>query len=276
MVWDATMLGALTVYAKAGQAVLVTPFIMAGAMAPAATCGSVAQLNAEVLAGIAYTQLVRPGAPMVYGSFVTAVSMLSGAPMMGTPEPAMMIYMVGQLARKYKLPLRTGGMLTGAKIADAQAAYESMATMIPTLLAGANFVLHSAGWLEAGLSAGYGKFMMDADQIAMLQLFARGPDLSSEGMAMEAIREVGPGGHYLGCAHTQRNFKTAFYMSDIADNNSFEQWEAEGATDANTRGIRKAQKLLRDYEAPPLDPATDEALLDFIARRKAELPNTVT
>lgn len=278
MVWDATMLGALTVYARAGQAVLVTPFIMAGAMAPAATCGSVAQLNAEVLAGIAYTQLVRPGAPMVYGSFVTAVSMLSGAPMMGTPEPAMMIYMVGQLARKYKLPFRTGGMLNGAKIADAQAAYESMGTMIPTLLAGTNFVLHSAGWLEAGLAAGYGKFMMDADQIAMLQVFAKGPDLSTEGLAMEAIREVGPGGHYLGCAHTQRNFKTAFYMSDIADNNSYEQWEAEGATDANTRGIRKAQRVLREYpdEAPILDPAIDEALLDFIARRKAELPNTVT
>ena len=276
MVWDATMLGALACYARANQAVLVTPFIMAGAMAPASTAGAIAQLNAEVLAGIAYAQVVRPGAPMVYGNFVTTVSMQSGAPMVGTPEPAMMIYVTAQLARKYKLPLRTGGMLNGSKIADAQAAYESMATMLPTLYAGANFVLHSAGWLEAGLAAGYGKFMMDADQIAMLQRFAGNLDLSEEARAMEAIREVGPGGHYLGCAHTQRNFKTAFYTSQLADNNSFEQWEAEGGRDLDQRATQAAKQLLARYEPPALDPATDEALLDFIARRKAELPNSVT
>ncbi len=276
MVWDATMLGALTVYARNNQAVLVTPFIMAGAMAPASTAGAIAQLNAEVTAGIAYAQLVRPGAPMVYGNFSTTVSMLSGAPMMGTPEPAMMIYVTTQLARKYRLPVRTGGMLTGSKIADAQAAYESISTMLPTVMAGANFILHSAGWLEAGLAAGYGKFIMDADQIAMLQSFCEGLDLSEEGLAMEAIREVGPGGHYLGCAHTQRNFKTAFYRSEVADNNSFEQWEAEGARDANRRATEMAQRRLAQYEPPPLDPATDEALLAFIARRKAELPDAVT
>jgi len=276
MVWDATMLGSLACYARANQAVLVTPFIMAGAMAPASTAGAIAQLNAEVVAGIAYAQLVRPGAPMVYGNFVTTVSMQSGAPMVGTPEPAMMIYVTAQLARKYNLPLRTGGMLNGSKIADAQAAYESMATMLPTLYAGANFVLHSAGWLEAGLAAGYGKFMMDADQIAMLQRFCGNLDLSEEARAMEAIREVGPGGHYLGCAHTQRNFKTAFYTSQLADNNSFEQWEAEGARDLNERATVKAKQVLARYEAPPLDPSIDEALLAFIAKRKAELPNNVT
>jgi trimethylamine--corrinoid protein Co-methyltransferase len=276
MVWDATMLSALTVYARANQAVLVTPFIMAGAMAPASTAGAIAQLNAEVLAGIAFAQLVRPGAPMVYGIFATTVSMQSGAPMMGTPEPAQMIYVSTQLARKYGLPVRAGGMLTGGKIADAQAAYESIATMIPTVMAGTNFVLHSAGWLEAGLAAGYGKFMLDADQIAMLQQFAKGIDLSEESRAMEAIREVGPGGHYLGCAHTQRNFKTAFYTSAIADNNSFEQWEAEGAKDANRRATEAAQRLLAQYEPPPLDPAIDEALLGFIAKRKSVLPNAVT
>jgi len=174
------------------------------------------------------------------------------------------------------VPVRAGGMLNGAKIADAQAAYESTATMIPTLLAGTNFVLHSAGWLEAGLAAGYGKFMLDADQIAMLQQFSKGLDLSEESRAMEAIREVGPGGHYLGCAHTQRNFKTAFYTSQIADNNSFEQWEAEGGKDANQRATEAAQRLLAHYEPPPLDPAIDEALQEFIAKRKAELPNAVT
>jgi len=276
MVWDATMLGSLACYARANQAVLVTPFIMAGAMAPASTAGAIAQLNAEVLAGIAYAQVVRPGAPMVYGNFVTTVSMQSGAPMVGTPEPAMMIYVTAQLARKYKLPLRTGGMLNGSKIADAQAAYESLGTMLPTLYAGANFVLHSAGWLEAGLAAGYAKFMMDADQIAMLQRFAGNLDLSEEARAMEAIREVGPGGHYLGCAHTQRNFKTAFYTSQLADNNSYEQWEAEGARDLDQRASAAARQLLARYEPPALDPATDEALLDFIARRNAELPNNVT
>jgi len=276
MVWDGTMLSALSVYARNNQAVLVTPFIMAGAMAPASTAGAIAQLNAEVLAGIAYSQLVRPGSPMVYGIFATTVSMQSGAPMMGTPEPAQMIYVATQLARKYGVPVRAGGMLNGAKIADAQAAYESLGTMIPTLLAGTNFVLHSAGWLEAGLAAGYGKFMLDADQIAMLQQFAKGLDLSEESRAMEAVREVGPGGHYLGCAHTQRNFKTAFYTSQIADNNSYEQWEAEGGKDANRRATEAAQRLLAQYEPPPLDAAIDEALLEFIAKRKAELPNAVT
>jgi trimethylamine--corrinoid protein Co-methyltransferase len=249
---------------------------MAGAMAPAGTAGAIAQLNAEVTAGIAYAQLVRRGAPMVYGCFVTTVSMLSGAPMMGTPEPAMMIYVTAQLARRYGLPYRGGGMLTGSKIADAQAAYESLGTMMPTLLAGTNFVLHSAGWLEAGLSAGYGKFMLDADQIAQLQRFAGGLDLSAESFAMEAIREVGPGSHYLGCAHTQRNFKSAFYMSEIADNNSFEQWDAEGARDADRRATEAAQQLLARYEQPPLDQAVEAALLDFIQRRKNELPDAVT
>jgi len=275
MVWDESMLSALRVYARANQAVLVTPFIMAGAMAPASTAGAIAQLNAEALAGIAYGQLERPGSPMVYGSFVTTVSMQSGAPMMGTAEPAMMIYACCQLARRYKLPVRTGGMLNGSKVADAQAAYESIQTMIPTLMAGTNFVMHTAGWLEAGLSAGYAKFMLDADQLASLQIFAEGPDLSDEALALEAVREVGPGGHYLGCAHTQRNFKTAFYTSTIADNNSFEQWEAEGARDANQRAADRARKVLQQYEAPPLDPAIDEALLDFIARKKTGLPDTV-
>lgn len=275
LVWDETMLSAMRVYARANQAVLVTPFIMAGAMAPASTAGAIAQLNAEALAGISYAQLVRPGSPMIYGSFVTTVSMQSGAPMMGTAEPAMMIYACCQLARRYKLPVRTGGMLNGSKVADAQAAYESMGTMIPTIMAGTNFVMHTAGWLEAGLSAGYAKFMLDVDQLASLQIFAEGPDLSDEALALEAVREVGPGGHYLGCAHTQRNFKTAFYTSTIADNNSFEQWEAEGARDANQRAAERARKQLAQYEAPPLDPGIDEALKDFIARKKAGLPDNV-
>ncbi|MEX2647540.1 MAG: trimethylamine methyltransferase family protein [Alphaproteobacteria bacterium] len=275
LVWDGTMLAALKVYAKANQAVLVTPFIMAGAMSPASTAGAVAQLNAEVLAGLAFTQLVRPGVPMVYGCFVSTVSMLSGAPMLGTPEPAQMIYLSCQLARKYKVPVRAGGMLCGSKIADAQAAYESVQTMIPTVLGGTNFVLHSAGWLEAGLTAGYGKFVLDADQIGMLERFCRGVDLGPEGIAMDALREVGPGGHYLGCAHTRRHYQTAFYLPQTCDNNSFEQWLAEGELDANARALVTARKMLDEYQAPPLDPGIDEALQAFVAKRKAELPDGV-
>jgi len=276
LVWDATMLAALKVYARAGQAVLVTPFIMAGAMSPASAAGAIAQLNAEAVAGMAFAQLLRPGAPVVYGNFVTTVSMRTGAPMMGTPEPAMMIYATAQLARRYRVPARTGGMLTGAKTADAQAAYESVQTMIPTLMAGANFVLHSAGWLEAGLTASYAKFVLDCDQVAMLARFAGGLDLSDEALALDAVREVGPGGHYLGCAHTQRHFETAFHTPEIADNASFEQWLAEGGRDAETRALALAREKLAAYEPPPLDPGTDEALRDFIARRKAVLPTGVS
>jgi trimethylamine--corrinoid protein Co-methyltransferase len=276
MTYDATMLGAAKVYARANQATIITPFILAGAMSPVTVAGTAAQTLAEALSGMAFVQLVAPGAPVVLGSFASSISMQSGAPTFGTPEPSLVSYGAAALARRLGLPFRTGGSLCASKIADAQAAYESANTLNSTLLCGANFVLHSAGWLEAGLAAGYGKFMLDADQIAMLQSFAKGMDLSSEGLAMEAIREVGPGGHYLGCAHTQRNFKTAFYRSEIADNNSFEQWEAEGAKDANQRATEAAQRLLKAYEPPPLDPAIDEALQDFIQRRRRELPDNVT
>ncbi len=276
LVWDATMLAALRIYAQHNQAVLVTPFIMAGAMSPASTAGAIAQLNAEAVAGMCFAQLVRPGAPVVYGNFVTTVSMQSGAPVMGTPEPAMMIYVTAQLARRYGVPIRTGGMLTGSKLADAQAAYESIQTMLPTMLAGTNFVLHSAGWLEAGLSAGYAKFVLDTDQIAMLDVFAGNVDLSTEAQAMDAVREVGPGSHYLGCEHTQRHYETAFYRPFTADNNSFEQWLAEGSRDADTRARETARNMLDAYQAPPLDPGVDEAVRDFVARRKAELPDGVT
>ena len=276
LVWDGSMLGALRHYAEHNQAVLVTPFIMAGAMAPVVTAGAIAQLNAEVVSGLAYAQIVRPGVPMVYGSFLATVSMRSGAPMMGTPETLQMIYAVGQLARRYRVPLRSGGMLNGAKIADAQAAYESMQTMTATLLAGTNFVLHAAGWLEAGLTAGYGKFIMDTEQVAMLQSFCRRLDLSENGLGLEAIREVGPGNHFLGCAHTRRNYLEGFFIPEIADNNSFEQWQAEGELTHDERAAAAARRRLEAYEPPSLDEARDEALQDFMARRKAELPDTVT
>jgi trimethylamine--corrinoid protein Co-methyltransferase len=202
--------------------------------------------------------------------------MQSGAPTFGTPEPALVLYGAAALARRLGVPFRSGGSLCGSKVPDAQAAFESAQTMLPTALAGVNFVLHAAGWLEGGLISSYEKFIMDADQLGMMQTMLQGYDLSENGQAMDAIREVGPGSHFLGCAHTQANFQTAFYRSSIADNNSYEQWEAEGALDASQRANKIFKRILADYQAPDLDPAIDEALLEFIARKKESMPDAFT
>ncbi|MEE8274891.1 MAG: trimethylamine methyltransferase family protein, partial [Alphaproteobacteria bacterium] len=183
------------------------------------------------------------------------------------------LFAAAQLARRMGVPFRSGGSLCASKLADAQAAFESAQTLLPTLLAGVNFVLHSAGWLEGGLVSGYEKFVMDADQIAMMQVLSRGIDLSENGQAMDAIREVGPGSHYLGCAHTQANFETAFYRSTIADNNSFEQWEAEGSQDAAQRANALWKRMLADYEAPGIDAGVDEALVAFMTKKKDSMPD---
>ncbi|PSJ54990.1 trimethylamine methyltransferase family protein [Kumtagia ephedrae] len=276
MVFDETMLGALKVYARHNQACIVTPFILAGAMSPVTVAGTLTQVLAEVLAGAAFTQLIRPGAPVLFGTFASSISMQSGAPTFGTPEPSLVSYGAAQLARRLGLPFRTGGSLCASKIPDAQAAYESANTLNSTILAGTNFVLHSAGWLEGGLASCYEKFMMDVDQLGMSQKFAEGVDLSENGQAMEAIRQVGPGSHYLGCDHTQANFQTAFYRSSIADNNSYEQWQAEGEKSASQRANELARRWLESYEAPYLDPAIDEALTDFIAGKKNSMPDAFT
>ena len=274
MVWDGTMLGAMKVYARANQACIVTPFILAGAMSPVTAAGTLAQVLAEVLAGAGTTQLLRAGAPVIFGVFASSISMQSGAPTFGTPEPTLVSLAAGQLARRLGIPFRTGGSLCASKIPDAQAAYESAQTLLPTLQAGTNFVLHGAGWLEGGLASGYEKFVMDADQLGMMQVLAKGIDLSENGQAMDAIREVGPGSHFLGCAHTQANFETAFYRSSIADNNSYEQWEAEGALDAAQRANKIWKRMLQEYEAPAIDPGVDESLKEFIAKRKAAAPDS--
>jgi trimethylamine--corrinoid protein Co-methyltransferase len=276
MVWDDTMLGALKVYARHNQAVICTPFILAGAMAPCTVAGTLAQTLAEAMAGMALAQLIRPGAPVVFGSFASSMSMQSGAPTFGTPEPALVLYAVGQLARRLGVPFRSGGSLCGSKVADAQAAYESAQTLLPTLLGGANFVLHAAGWLEGGLVSSYEKLIMDADQLGMMQVLAGGVDMSENGQAMSAIREVGPGNHYLGTAHTQANFETAFYRSRIADNNSFEQWSSEGRLDAVQRANKLARRMLESYQAPDLDPAIDEALQAYIREKKESMPDAFT
>jgi trimethylamine--corrinoid protein Co-methyltransferase len=274
MTWDGTMLGALKVYARHGQATIITPFVLAGAMSPVTVAGTSAQILAEALAGMAFAQLVRPGAPVIFGAFASSISMQSGAPTFGTPEPQLVLYVTAALARRLGVPFRSGGGLCASKIPDAQAAYESANTLQHSLLAGVNFMLHAAGWLEGGLTVDYEKFILDADQAGMLQVFAEGVDMSDNGQAMEAIREVGPGAHFLDCSHTQANFEAAFYRSNIADNNSFEQWEADGAQDAAQRANAIWKRMLAEYEAPDIDPGVDEALNEYIARRKAEQPDT--
>jgi trimethylamine--corrinoid protein Co-methyltransferase len=276
LVWDATMLAAAEVYAAANQATIITPFILAGAMAPATSAGVAAQTLAEALAGMTFIQLVRPGAPVVFGSFASSMSMQTGAPTFGTPEPALVLYTVAALARRLGVPFRSGGSLTASKLPDAQAAYESAATLIPTMMAGTNFVLHAAGWLEGGLAIGYEKFVLDADQLGMMATFAKGLDLSENGQALDAIRANPPGQHFLGTAHTLANFESAFYRSETADNSSFEQWSEEGARDAAVRANGLWKERLATYEPPPIDDAVDEELRAYIDRRNAELPDSVT
>lgn len=273
MTFDDTMLGAAKVYARANQATVISPFILAGAMSPVTVVGTATQILAEAMAGMAFTQLVRPGAPVIFGTFSSSISMQSGAPTFGTPEPALLMYVTAELARRLGVPFRSGGGLCGAKTADAQAGYEAGNTLYTAMLAGVNFMLHVAGWLEGGLVMGYEKFIMDADQAGMIQAFCKGVDLSENGQALDAIREVGPGKHYLGCAHTQANFETAFFRSSVADNNSFEQWESEGSQTAEQRANTLYKNMLADYKAPEIDPAVDEELKEYIHKRKSELPD---
>ena len=273
LVWDATMLASAEVYAENNQACIITPFILAGAMAPSTGAGVAVQTLAEALAGMAFTQIVRPGAPVIFGSFASSMSMQTGAPTFGTPEPALVLYTVAALARRLGVPFRSGGSLTASKLPDAQAAYESANTLQPTVLGGVNFVLHAAGWLEGGLAIGYEKFILDCDQLGMMHTFVNGLDTSDNGLALDALRTNPPGNHFLGTAHTLANFETAFYRSDTADNSSYEQWSEEGSRDAAVRANALWKRRLAEYEAPALDESIDEAMIEFVARRKAELPD---
>lgn len=268
---DDRMLEALTVYARARQATIITPFILSGAMAPVSLPGTLIQQNAEALAGIAYAQMVEAGAPVIYGSFMTNVDLKSGAPVFGSPESQLGLYASAQMARRYKLPFRSGGMFASSKITDAQSAYESVMTMLPAVQARVNFVLHAAGWLENGLTAGYEKFVLDADMLGMFFRFMKGMDLSEENLAMDSIKEVDPGGHHLGTAFTMKHFTTAFYRSELFDYNDIGQWTEEGGKSAPERAAEKVDQLLNSYEQPKLDEALDEELQDFISNRKSEL-----
>jgi trimethylamine--corrinoid protein Co-methyltransferase len=206
---------------------------------------------------------------VIFGTFAAAVSMATGAPTFGTPEPSMVIYAAAALARRLGVPFRSGGGLCGSKLPDAQAAYEAANTLQTAALAGVNFMLHTAGWLEGGLAMGYEKFIMDCDQASMISVLLQGVDMSENAQAMDAFEEVGPGKHFLGSAHTLSNFETAFYRSTVADNNSYEQWSAEGSLDSAQRANVLWKKMLAEYEAPALDPAIDEALQAFMTTQKA-------
>ncbi len=269
--FDDRMLGALRTYAQARQAVLISPFILSGAMSPVSTAGTLVQMNAETLAGIAFAQMCNPGTPVIYGSFQTVIDLQSGAPVFGAPEAQIALYLSAQMARRYGLPFRSGGMFSSSKIPDAQAAYESVMAMLPALYARVHFVLHSAGWLEGGLVSGYEKFVLDCELLGMFHKFLDGIDLSEDAFALDSIRQVAPGGHHLGTEHTMRHFRTAFYRAGLFDYNSAEQWQIDGARDSFQRANQKYKQLLREYRPPELDPALDEALLDFMQRRKEEL-----
>ena len=271
LVWDATMTTALRAYARANQAAVIVPFILGGAMGPVTNAGAIAQSLAETMAGCALTQLERPGAPVIFGNFLSSMSLRSGSPTFGTPEPAIGSMVIGQLARRLKLPLRCSGNFTTSKLPDAHAMNEGTMSMLAAVHCGANFILHSAGFLDGLLSMSYEKFVMDADFCGALHTYLDGVKIDDNQLALDAFREVGPGSHFFGCAHTMANYETAFWDSAIADNEPYEKWEAAGSVDAAARANRRWKTMLAEYEAPPLDPGIDEALQDFMTRKKASM-----
>ena len=268
---DKVVTEAIQVYCGAGQGIVVAPFILGGAMGPVTTAASLAQALAEGMICGAFSQLVKPGAPFVLGNFLSSMSLKSGAPTFGMPEPVQSNYAIGQLARRLGVPLRCGGSLTASKVADAQAAAESADSMMSTALGGAHFVLHSAGWLEGGLCTGYEKLLIDADRLGAYQVMLSGMATDANALGRTAYDDVEPAGHFLGSGHTMANYETAFYDATLSDSESCEQWEDNGAKDTERRAFERWNAMLAAYEAPPIDEAIDEALRDFIARGKASM-----
>lgn len=271
--FDERMLGGLMTYAYYGQAVIVTPFILAGAMSPVTLASAIAQHNAEALAGIAFTQLVRPGVPVVYGGFTTNIDMQTGSPAFGTPEGAMALICGGQLARYYGIPYRGSGGLNNSKVVDSQAAYETQMSLWPAVMSHANIILHSAGWLEAGLVCSLEKFIVDVEGLAIMQRLMEGIVIDEESLALDSIAEVGPGGHHFGTAHTLARYRSAFYMPFISDRQNHDKWQQDGSRDTASRAHEVAVQLLDGYQAPQLDETIAEELLEYVSRRKKELPD---
>jgi trimethylamine---corrinoid protein Co-methyltransferase len=268
LVWDGTMTRSLRAYARANQAAVIVPFILGGAMGPVTNAGAIAQSLAETMAGCALTQLERRGAPVIFGNFLSSMSMRSGSPTFGTPEPAIGSMVIGQLARRLNLPLRCSGNFTTSKLPDAQAMMEGTMSMLAAIHCGANFILHSAGFLDGLLSMSYEKFMLDADLCGALHAYLDGVVVNDDTLAVDAFAEVGPGNHFFGCSHTMAHYETAFWDSNLSDNEPFEKWEAAGRSDAATRANAAWKKSLAEYQAPPLDAGIADALADFVARKK--------
>jgi trimethylamine---corrinoid protein Co-methyltransferase len=269
--YDDRMLSAMLEYNRANQAVVITPFILMGAMSPVTVPAALTQQIAEALAGIALAQLVRPGCPVVFGSFLSNTDMQSGSPSFGTPESAIGLLCTGQIGRHFGLPWRSGGGLTASQTVDAQAAYEAVMTMLPTFLAGANFVMHSAGWLESGLVSCYEKFIVDIEVLRMLQAEFAPLEVTDETIAFSAHEEVGHGGHFLGATHTLERFRECFYRPLLSSTENFERWKKMGARDAAERAGEIWRETLESYEQPPLDDAIREELAEYVARRRTEL-----
>jgi trimethylamine--corrinoid protein Co-methyltransferase len=265
------MLEALFEYAAAAQPVVLTPFILLGAMSPVTVPAALVQQVAEALSGVALTQLIRPGAPVVFGSFLSSIDMRTGSPTFGTPESVVGLFATGQIARRFKLPFRTGGTLATSQVTDAQSGYEAMMTMMPTFLAGTNFVMHTAGWLEAGLVTSYEKFIIDMEIQQMLESAFTPMEIDEESIAFDAHQEVGHGGHFLGAAHTMERFRTCFYMPLLSSSDNFERWTRGGELDATDRATKIYGRRLEAYEQPPLDAAIREELEDYVLRRRREL-----
>ena len=269
--WDDRMLDAQFEYSAANQPVILTPFLLMGAMSPVTIPAALVQQIAEALSGIALSQLIRPGSPVVFGSFLSNINMQSGSPQFGTPESAIGLLCTGQIARHFGLPFRTGGGLNSSQTVDAQAAYESLMTMMPTFLAGTNVVLHSAGWLEGGLVASYEKYVVDVQILEMLQHEFTPLEIDEASLAFGAHEEVGHGGHFLGAMHTMERFRDCFYRPFLSSSDNYERWTRLGAFDTADRAGQIADKTLEEYEAPALDDTIREELEDFVIRRRAEL-----
>src|SRR5579872_4717520 len=269
--WDDRMLDAQFEYCAANQAVVLTPFLLMGAMSPVSIPAALVQQLAEALSGIALAQLIRPGCPVVFGSFLSNIDMQSGSPCFGTPESAIGLLCTGQLARHFGLPFRTGGGLTSSQMPDAQAGYEALMTMLPTFLTGANMVMHAAGWLEAGLVSCYEKFIIDVELLRMLRVEFTPLEIDEESLAFGAHEEVGHGGHFLGAEHTMTRFRDCFYRPLVSNSQNFERWTREGANDAAARATTIYKKTLDEYVAPPMDDAVRLELEEYVTRRRAEL-----
>jgi trimethylamine--corrinoid protein Co-methyltransferase len=269
--WDDRMLSAMVEYNRANQAVVMTPFLLMGAMSPVSIPATLVQQLAEALSGIALTQLVQPGCPVVFGSFLSNTDMQSGSPSFGTPESAIGLLCTGQIARRYGLPFRSGGGLTASQTADAQGAYEALMTLLPTFLAGTNFVMHSAGWLEGGLVSSYEKFIVDIELLRMLRHEFTPLEIDEASLAFGAHEEVGAGGHFLGAAHTLERFRDCFYRPLLSSTENFERWSRNGGKDAAERAGEIWRRTLDEYEEPPIDDAVRSQLQEFVIRRRAEL-----